>query len=142
MARSLSLFGQPRESTCVTSNEGSPISPRMSMKALSKAETSPYTSQSSQPWFLSPSLLLFISQNIDDGCDSTKQRHLGWHRPMYVLQILFIELQIHGSHVRIDALLRLQPITCHINYRHPLPEHVYDVYMKYWRDINLMHQDG
>jgi len=21
------------------------------------------------------------------------------------------------------------------NYRHPLPEHVYDVYMKYWKDI-------
>ena len=23
------------------------------------------------------------------------------------------------------------------NYRHPLPEHVYDVYMKYWADVRL-----
>ncbi len=23
------------------------------------------------------------------------------------------------------------------NYRHPLPEHVYDVYMRYWRDVTL-----
>jgi len=23
------------------------------------------------------------------------------------------------------------------HYRHPLPEHVYDVYMKYWKDVSL-----
>ena len=30
---------------------------------------------------------------------------------MYVVQILFIELQIHGNHVRIDALLKLRPVS-------------------------------
>jgi len=24
------------------------------------------------------------------------------------------------------------------HYKHPLPEHVYDVYMKYWRDVGMM----
>jgi hypothetical protein len=23
------------------------------------------------------------------------------------------------------------------NYRHPLPENVYDIYMKYWKNVNL-----
>ncbi len=27
------------------------------------------------------------------------------------------------------------------NYRHPLPEHVYDVYMKYWREVWLVFKD-
>jgi hypothetical protein len=33
--------------------------------------------------------------------------------------------------------MRLQPRTCHTNYRHPLPEHVYDVYMQYWKEVAI-----
>ncbi|MGZ4864980.1 MAG: hypothetical protein ACXV5N_10970 [Halobacteriota archaeon] len=25
------------------------------------------------------------------------------------------------------------------HYKHPLPEHVYDVYMRYWGDVRLYH---
>lgn len=27
------------------------------------------------------------------------------------------------------------------HYKHPLPEHVYDVYMKSWRDVQLAFED-
>jgi len=41
---------------------------------------------------------------------------------------------------RIESLLRLTHGVRGVewsNYRHPLPEHVYDVYMKYWADVRF-----
>ncbi len=28
------------------------------------------------------------------------------------------------------------------HYKHPLPEHVYDAYMQYWRDVRLASEDA
>jgi hypothetical protein len=64
-------------------------------------------------------------------------------RSYFVLSDLRKFTEQHGDIIGWDASNRAYVLTHDVsgvswsNYRHPLPEHVYNIYMKYWKDVDL-----